>query len=267
MPPYLLPSGVYSVEYTALDTLSPDISDTLGEPNFVPFPEYPQTLTVDSYEYASNSTSPTSTRSSPFPETPAFDNFRSELPQIISPMSTVARDVTRQEEQNVDKVTENISPTYPTSPASASALSPLSDCESIPSSRYSSTSPSSQSSEGDSVSSVSSEDILHVPVKVAEKKTRRTKAGCVKKKKTGSKEKHFCCFCQECFTRDHDADRHQRTCKSNPNCSRKEQCKVCAKALPVRLDARRRHWGTLECSDAARKRGYPRMDEEYYELL
>ena len=264
---YSLPSGTYPVEYTALDTLPRDISDTLGEPNFVPSPEYPQTLAVNAYEYASNSTSPASTRSSPFPETPAFDNFRSELPQIVSPRSTIVRDATRQEEQNVDKVTEGVSPAYPTSPASASALSPLSDCESISSSRCSSTSPSSQSSEGDSASSASNEDILHIPVKVAEKKTRRTKAGGVKKKKTRSKEKHFCYYCQECFTRDHDAERHQRTCKSNPNCSRKEQCKVCEKALPVRLDARRRHWGTLECSDAARKHGYPRMDEEYYELL
>ena len=263
---YSLPSGVYSVEYTALDTLSRDISDTLGEPNFAPFPEY-QTLAVDSYEYASNSTSPTSTRSSPFPETPAFDNFRSELPQIISPMSTVVRDVARQDEQNVDKVTEIVSPTYPTSPASVLALSPLSECESTSPSRCTSTSPSSQSSEGDSASSISSEEILHVPVKVAEKKTRRTKTGGVKKKKTRSKEKHFCRHCPESFTRDHDAERHQRTCKFNPHCSQKEQCKVCAKALPVRLDARRRHWGTLECSDAARKRGYPRMDEEYYELL
>jgi len=224
-------------------------------------------MTADPYEYASTSTSPASTRSSPFPETPIFDNFRSELPQIVSPMSTVVRDVTRQEEQNVDKVTEIVSQTYPTSPASAAALSPLSDCESNPSSRCSSTSPSSQSSSGDSTSSVSNEEIPHVPVKVAEKKTRRTKTGGIKKKKNRSKEKHFCCYCQECFTRDHDAERHQRTCKLNPNCSRKEQCKVCAKALPVRLDARRRHWGTLECSDAARKRGWLRMDEESYELL
>lgn len=266
MPVYSLPPGVYSVEYSALDTPSRDISDTLGEPSFAPSLEYPQTLTMDSYEYASTSTSPTSTRSSPFPETPAFDNFRSELPQIVSPMSTVVHDVTRQEERNVDKVTEIVSPTYPTSPASATALSPLSDFESIPSSRCSSTSPSPQSSSGDSASPASNEEIPHVPVKVAGKKTRRTKTGGVKKK-TRSKEKHFCCYCQECFTRDHDAERHQRTCKFNPNCSRKEQCKVCAKALPVRLDARRRHWGTLECSDAARKRGYQRMDEEYYELL
>jgi len=266
---YPLPPGVYSVEYTALDTLSRDISDTLGEPSFVQLPEYPETVDVEVYEDASNSTSPTSTRSSssPFPETPAFDNFRSELPQIISPMSTVVRDVTRQEEQNTDKVAEVVSPTYPTSPASTVALSPLSECESLPSSRYSSTSPASQSSDRDSASPSSNEETYQALAKIAEKKTRRTKTGGVKKKKTRSKEKHFCCHCNECFTRDHDADRHQRTCKLNPNRLRKEQCKVCAKDLPVRLDARRRHWGTLECSDAARKHGYPRMDEEYYELL
>ena len=260
---YPLHPGVYHVEYTALDTLSRDISDALGEPSFPPFPEYPETLAMDSYDDSSNSTSPTSTRSSPFPETPAHDSFRSDLPQIISPMATVVRGVTRQEEQNTHKVMEVASPTSPTS---STALTPLSDCHSLPPSRCSSTSPS-QWSERDSTSPASNEEITQVPVKVAEKKVRRTKAGGIKKKKTRSKEKHFCAHCNECFTRDHDAERHQRTCKQNPNCSRKEQCKVCAKALPVRLDARRRHWGTLECSDAARKSGYPRMDEEYYELL
>jgi len=264
---YMLPSGTYSVEYSALDTLYHNVSVTLGEPSSAPFPEYPETVTIDPYEDVSNSTSPSSTRSSPFPETPALDNFRSELPHIASPMSTVVRDVTRQEEQHTKKVTQIVHPTYPTSPASVVALSPLSECESLPSSRCSSAAPSSQSSESDSTSSTSNEEILQVPVKAAGKKTRRTRAGAIKKKKTKSKEKHFCYYCNESFTRDHDAERHQRTCRSNPNCSQKEQCKVCAKPLPVRLDARRRHWGTLECSDAARKRGFPRIDEESYEEL
>jgi len=80
-------------------------------------------------------------------------------------------------------------------------------------------------------------------------------------------EEHFCLYCGESFPRDRDAERHQRICKFNPNWLREEQCKVCAKVLPVRLNARRVHWGTSECSDAARKRGYPRMDEVYYEFL
>ena len=258
-----LPSGVYSVEFSALDTLSRDISDTIGDLSFAPFPEYPETVTIDSYGDASNSVSPSSTRSSPFPETPIFENFHPEFPQIISPMSRVVRD----EEQNTDEVTLIVCPTHTPSPVSVTALSPLSECESLPSSRCTSTAPSSQSSESDSTSSVSSEEVPQVPVKVAERKVRRTKTGGIKKKKTRSKEKHPCSYCGESFTRDHDADRHQRTCKYNPYCSQKEQCKVCTKALPVRADAKRRHWGTLECSDAARKLGFTRMDEESYELL
>lgn len=257
---------MYSVEYSTLDTFSCDVSETLGEPNFAPFPEHPETVAIDSYEDTSSSPSPSSTRSSPFPETPAFDNFHSELPQVASPMSIAVRNATRQEEQIAEKVMQVTYPNYPTSPALVAALSPLSECESLPSSRCPSTTPSSQSSE-DSASSASNEEILQVPIKIAGKKTRRTKTGGIKKKKTKSKEKHFCCYCNESFTRDHDAERHQRTCKLNPNCSQKEQCKVCTKALPVRLDARRRHWGTLECSDAARKLGYTRVDEEIYELL
>lgn len=263
---YPIPHGAYSVEYSTLDTFPSEVPYSLGEPNFANFSGHPETVGIGSYEDNSNSPSPSSTRSSPFPETPAFDNFHSELPHIASPMSTVVRNVTRQEEQTVEKVTQVVYPTYPTSPASIPALSPLSECESLPSSRCPSTTPSSQSSE-DSTSSTSNEEILQIPIKVAGKKIRRTKTGGIKKKKTKSKEKHPCGYCDESFTRDHDAERHQRTCKLNPNCSQKEQCKVCTKALPVRLDARRRHWGTLECSDAARKRGFARVDEEIYETL
>ncbi|KAF9778205.1 hypothetical protein BJ322DRAFT_1114451 [Thelephora terrestris] len=265
MPMYLPPSGVYPVEYSALDTLSHDISVTIGEPTFQLISEYRPN--IDTYEDTFNSPSPSSTCSTPFPETPAFDNFRSELPRIVSPMSTVARDATSQEEQHTNKATQIVHQSYPTSPASAVGLSPLSQCESLPSSRCSSTSPSSQSSGRDSTSPIPSEDNFQAPVRAAGKKVRRTRTGAIRKKKTKSKEKHFCGHCNESFTRDHDAERHQRTCKLNPNCSQKEQCKVCGKSLPVRLDARRRHWGTLECSDAARKRGFSRMDEEAYELL
>ena len=264
---YLLPPGAYPIEYSTLGTLSRELSVTLGEASFAPFPEFSEMVTPDSNEGFSNSPSPSSTRSSPFPETPGFDNFRSELPHIASPMSTVVRDVTGQEEQRTNKVTQIAYPTYPTSPDPVVALSPLSECESLPSSRCSSAAPSSQSSECGSTSSPSGEETLQVTVKVTVRKTRRTKTGAIRKKKTKSKEKHFCCYCSESFTRDHDAERHQRTCKSNPNCSQKEQCKVCTKPLPVRLDARRRHWGTLECSDAARKLGHSRMDEEKYESL
>ncbi|KAF9643465.1 hypothetical protein BDM02DRAFT_3191620 [Thelephora ganbajun] len=264
---YSFPPGAYPVEYSTLDTISGDISVTIGEPSFTPFPGCPEIVTTDSFEDTPNSPSPSSTRSSPFPETPVFDNFRSELPHIVPLMSTVTRDVTEQEEQHTHKVTQIVHPTYPTSPTPVVALSPLSECESLSSSRCSSTAPSSQSSECGSTSSTSSEEILQVPVKVAGKKIRRTKTGAIRKKKAKSKEKHFCYYCNESFTRDHDAERHQRTCKSNPNCSQKEQCKICTKPLPVRLDARRRHWGTLECSDAARKLGFMQMDEERYELL
>jgi len=262
---YSLPPGAYPVEYSTIDTLSHDISVTIGEPCFAhPF-EYSEIATIDFNE--DSSPSPSSTRSSPFPETPAINHFHCELPHIASPMPTVIRDVTGQEEQPTNKATQIVYPTHPTSPESAVAPSPLSECESLPSSRCSSAAPSSKSSECDSASSTSSDDILQVPVKVAAKKTRRNKAGGIRKKKTKSKEKHFCCYCNESFTRDHDADRHQRTCKSNPNCSQKEQCKVCAKPLPVRTDAKRRHWGTLECSDAARKRGITGIDEESYVFL
>jgi hypothetical protein len=268
MPMYSLPPGAYLVEYTALDTLSREISVTLGEPTFAPTPGSPETLTIDPYEDSTNSPSPSSTRSSPFPETPAFDDFHSELPRIASPMSAVVSDVTRQEEQITGKVTHTVHPAHSTSPTSVVALSPLSECESLPSSRCSSTAPSSQSSSCDSTSSTSNEEILsRIPVKAAGRKTRRTKAGGIRKKKTKSKEKHFCCYCDESFTRDHDAERHQRTCKHNPSCSQKEQCKVCSRPLPVRLDAKRRHWGTLECSDAARKLGFTGMDEERYAHL
>ena len=264
---YLLPPGVYPVEYSALDTNSHDISVTLGGPNFPPSSEISEIVTIDSNEDASDSPSPSSTRSSPFPETPALNNFHSELPHIASSLPTAVRNVTRQEEQPTSKVTQIVYPAYPTSPDLAVALSPLSECESLPPSRCSSAALSSQSSECDSSSSPSNEDIPQISAKVTVKKTRRARAGAIRKKKTKSKEKHFCCYCNESFTRDHDAERHQRTCKSNPNCSQKEECRVCMKPLPVRLDARRRHWGTLECSDAARKRGYTRMDEESYELL
>ena len=265
---YFLPSGVYPVEYSALGTHPHDISVTIGEPTFQPFHEYPTTVTLDSHEDASDSPSPSSTRSSPFPETPAFDNFRSELPYIVSSMSTAGCDTrSQEEEQQIDGVMEVTHPAYSTSAVLAAALSPLSECESLPSSRCSSASSSYQSSEHDSVSPCSSEECYRPPVRVAGKKTRRTKSGAIRKKKTKSKEKHYCSYCSESFTRDHDAERHQRTCKSNPNCSQKEQCKVCAKPLPVRLDARRRHWGTLECSDAARKLGFTRVDEETYEIL
>lgn len=264
---YLPPSGVYPVEYSALDTLSHDISVTLGEPTFQLISEYQENVAIDSFEDTFNSPSPSSTRSSPFPETPAFENFRSELPHIVSPAPTVARDVTNQEEQQANKATQIVHQSYPTSPASAVDLSPLSQCDSLPFSRCSSASPSSQSSGRDSTSPIPSEGSFQAPVRTVGKKIRRARAGAIRKKKTKSKEKHFCCYCNESFTRDHDADRHQRTCKFNPNCSQKEQCKVCGKPLPVRLDARRRHWGTLECSDAARKRGFIRMDEEVYELL
>lgn len=262
---YLLPSGAYPVEYNTLDPRSGEISVTLGGPCFGPSSEYPDTVAIDFNEDASPS--PSSTRSSPFPETPAWNNFRSALPHITSPPPIMDRSVTRQEEEPVNKVMEIVHPTYPTSPDSAVALSPLSDCESLPLSRCSSETPSSQSSECDSTSSHSNEETPQVLIKVAVKKVRRAKAGAIRKKKSKSKEKHFCCYCNESFTRDHDAERHQRTCKSNPNCSQKEQCKVCTKPLPVRLDARRRHWGTLECSDAARKIGHTRIDEEIYELL
>ena len=263
---YSLPSGVYPVEYSAMHTLPCDISVSIGEPTFQPPPEYPAIVTVDSYEDTYNSPSPSSTRSSPFPETPA--NFRSELPRVVSPMSTLAHDVTIQEEQQTNKVAQIVHSACPTSPASsAAAVSPLSEYESLPSSRCSSTAPSSQFSEHDSTSPIFSEESFQVPAKAVGRKVRRAKSGAIRKKKTKSKEKHFCCYCNESFTRDHDAERHQRTCKSNPNCSQKEQCKVCAKPLPVRLDARRRHWGTLECSDAARKRGFTRMDEETYEFI
>lgn len=265
-PTHFLPPGAYHVEYNISDTFSHEISVTLGEPSFAPSSEYFEIATVDFNEETSNSPS-SSTRSSPFPETPAFNNFRSELPRIASPMTTVIRNVTRQEEQPTNKATEIVYSTYPTSPDSVVPLSPLSECESIPSSRCSSTAPSSQSSECDSAFSPSNEETPQAPTKVTVKKTRRTRAGAIRKKKTKPKEKHLCGYCTESFTRDHDAERHQRTCKLNPNCSQKEQCKVCAKPLPVRLDARRRHWGTLECSDAARKRGFTRMDEESYELL
>ena len=233
----------------------------------MPSSENPEIATIDSNEDASDSPSPSSTRSSPFPETPALNSFHSELPHIASPLRTVVHNVTGQEEQPTGGMTQIIYPACPTSPDSAVALSPLSECESLPPSRCSSAALSSQSSECDSASSPSNEETPQVPVKVAVRKTRRAKAGAIRKKKTKSKEKHFCCYCNESFTRDHDAERHQRTCKSNPNCSQKEECKVCTKPLPVRLDARRRHWGTLECSDAARKRGFTRMDEESYELL
>ena len=261
-----LPSGVYSVEYNTFDTISFGISDTFGESSIASFPERPGTVAIDSHEDTSDSPSPSSTRSSPFPETPASDNFHPEPPCIASPMSTV-HNVARQEEQNTAKVTQIVYTAYPTSPASVAPPSPLSECESLPSSRSPSSTPSSQSSECSSASSASNEENPQAPVKVAGRKVRRTKAGGIKKKKTKSKEKHFCCYCNESFTRDHDAERHQRTCRSNPNCSQKEQCKVCTKPLPVRLDAKRRHWGTLECSDAARKRGYTRVDEDIYELL
>ena len=264
---YSLPSGVYPVEYSTLDTLSRDISVTLRGPNFAPASENPKTVTRDSSEDASNSPSPSSTRSSPFPETPVFNNFHSELPHIASPLPTVVHNVTGQEEQPANKVTQIVHPTYSTSPDPTVALSPLSEYESPPPSRCSSVALSSQSSECDSAFSPPNEEIPQVSAKVTAKKSRRAKAGAIRKKKTKSKEKHFCCYCNESFTRDHDAERHQRTCKSNPNCSQKEQCRVCTKPLPVRLDARRRHWGTLECSDAARKRGFTRMDEESYELL
>lgn len=262
---YTLPSGVYSVEYSALDTHAHDISVSIGEPTFQPFSEYPTTVTIHSFESASDSPSPSSTCSSPFPETPALDNFRSELPHVVSPRFTVVRDVTSQEEHHTNKATQIVHSVYSTS--SVVAPSPLSECGSPPFSRSSSAAPSSQSSQRSSTSPSPSEESSQAPVKVAGKKARRTRAGAIRKKKTKSKEKHFCCYCNESFTRDHDAERHQRTCKSNPNCSQKEQCKVCSKPLPIRLDARRRHWGTLECSDAARKRGFTRMDEEVYEIL
>lgn len=263
---YLLPPGAYPVEYYALDTLSRDISVTIRGPTFVPPSEYSETVTPDSIE--DHTPSPSSTRSSPFPETPVFNDSRSELPHIASPLLTADGNVTRQEEQPTNKVSEVVHTSYSTSPDSVAPLSPLSECESLPSSRCSSASPSSQSSEDDSASSSSfNEELPQVPTKVVVKKTRRARAGAIRKKKTKSKEKHFCAYCSESFTRDHDAERHQRTCKSNPNCSQKEQCKVCTKPLPVRLDARRRHWGTLECSDAARKIGFTRMDEESYEFL
>lgn len=217
---------------------------------------------ITSYEPSSSTAS---TCSSPFPETPV--NFGSDLPHVVSPMSTLVHDLTSQEEQQINVVTQIIQPGCPTSPGLAAAPSPLSEYESPPSSRCSSTTPSSQSSGRDSTSPILGEEIFQAPVKAVGKKIRRTRTGAIRKKKTKSKEKHFCCYCKESFTRDHDAERHQRTCKANPNCSQKEQCKVCAKPLPVRLDARRRHWGTLECSDAARKRGYSRMDEEAYEFI
>ena len=264
---YSLPSGVYPVEYSALDTLSHEISVTVGEPSFQLFSEQPTTMTPESYEDSLNSPSPSSTRSSPFPETPAFDTFHSELPHIVSPVPTVSRDVTGQEEQQTSKVTQVVHPTYSPSPPPIGTPSPLSECELFPSSRCSSAAPSSQSSEYGSTTHNTDGETSQSPVKVVAKKTRRPKAGAIKKKKAKSKEKHFCCYCNESFTRDHDADRHQRTCKSNPNCSQKEKCKVCTKPLPVRLDARRRHWGTLECSDSARKLGFTRMDEDVYELI
>ena len=127
----------------------------------------------------------------------------------------------------------------------------LSSRNSSDSSIEGSTTSSSESSECSSTSSASNEEIFQVFVKVAGKKLRRTKAGGIKKK-TKSKEKHFCPHCNKSFIRDHDAERHQRTCSS-------KWCSVCTKPLPVRLDARRRHWGTLECLDAARKRGYARV--------
>lgn len=262
---YLLPPGAYPVEYYALDTLSRDISVTVRGPNFAPSSECPETVTPDSIE--DPTPSPSSTRSSPFPETPVFNDFCPELPHIASPSLIAGGNVTRQEEQPINKATEVTHTIYPTSPDSVAPLSPLSECGSLPLSRCSSASPSSQSSEDDSASSSFNEEITQLPAKVAVKKVRRARAGAIRKKKTKSKEKHFCAYCNESFTRDHDAERHQRTCKSNPNCSQKEQCKVCTKPLPVRLDARRRHWGTLECSDAARKRGFTRMDDESYELL
>lgn len=263
---YPPPSSVYPTEYSPLHTVPCDISVPIGETTFQPSPEYPATVTVDYYEDGSSAPSPSSTCSSPFPETPA--NFRSELPRVVSPMSTLVHDVTGQEEHQTNKATQIVHPAYPASPVSAAAPSPLSECDSLPSSRCSSTAPSSHYSESDSTSPIPSGEMFHAPIKVTlGKKARRSKTGAIRKKKTKSKEKHFCCYCNESFTRDHDAERHQRTCKSNPNCSQKEQCKVCAKPLPVRLDARRRHWGTLECSDAARKIGYTRMDEETYEFI
>lgn len=264
MPTYTLPSGVYSVEYSALDSHAHDISVSIGEPTFQPFSEYQETVTIHSFE---DSPSPSSTCSSPFPETPAFDNFRSELPHVVSPRFTVVRDVTGQEEHHTNKATQIVHSVYSTSPAPVVAPSPPPECESLPFSRHSSVTPSSQSSQRSSTSPSPSEESFQAPVRVAGKKARRTRTGAIRKKKTKSKEKHFCCYCNESFTRDHDAERHQRTCKSNPNCSQKEQCKICSKPLPVRLDARRRHWGTLECSDAARKRGVTQVDEEVYEIL
>lgn len=259
---YPPPSGVYPVEYSTLHTLPCDISVTV----FQPPSEYPAAVMVDSYEETYNSPSPSSTRSSPFPETPA--NFRSELPHVVSPMSTLVHDMASHEEQQTNKVVQIVLPACPTPSISAAAPSPpLSEYESPPYSRCSSATPSSQSSERDFTSPILCEENFQIPIKAVGKKIRRTKSGAIRKKKTKSKEKHFCCYCNESFTRDHDAERHQRTCKLNPNCSQKEQCKVCTKPLPVRLDARRRHWGTLECSDAARKLGYTRMDEEVYEFL
>ena len=113
-----------------------------------------------------------------------------------------------------------------------------------------STTSSSESSECSSTSSASNEEIFQVLVKVVGRKLRRTKAGGIKKKTKS--EKYSCPHYNKSFIRDHDAERHQSTCSS-------KWCSVCTKPLPVRLDARRRHWGTLECLDATRKRGYERV--------
>lgn len=227
MPMYLSPSCVCPDECSALDPISHDISVTIAEPSIHLTSGYKADEGVDSYEDNFNSPSHSSTRSSPFPESFFLDHCRSDLLHIVPQGPTMARDAAIMEEQQANKTRQLIHQSF-TSPACF------------------------QSSERDSTSPITSEGSSLTPVSAVGKRIRHARSGKIMKE-TKFMDELLCHYCKNPFTRDRDAERHQVTCKLNPNCTEKEKCGICGNPLPVRPDARRRHWGTSKCVGAARK--------------
>lgn len=84
------------------------------------------------------------------------------------------------------------------------------------------------------------------------------------KRKRGSRKRFHCEFCTEYFTREADVERHLKSCNSNPTREAKKSCSYCSKSLPVRDDAKERHWKSMACQAEAHRRGLVPGTLDYY---
>jgi len=89
---------------------------------------------------------------------------------------------------------------------------------------------------------------------------RSGKRGAVKrrrqyKRRKSAKKCFRCKLCSDSFSREADVDRHLKSCTRNPDRESKKACDYCGKGLPIRSDARDRHWKSASCMAEANRRG------------